>query len=636
MVRYRVPTFKSYLKGTIPMTRKSKNTRGMKLEQLENRELLAADIMLSGDMLIVDGHEKYDDVIQIEEVRSYGKQGPGYEISVMDAKGNVRKNDQGQSLNIFVKQEDVRSLVVRGHGGDDKIVNHSKLSMRAYGGDGNDSISGGTGNDVLAGQNGNDVIYGQAGNDRILGGSGNDRLYGFHGNDSINGGSGDDRLYGQEGNDRLYGANGNDWLYGGNGDDVLSGNAGGDRMRGDDGNDRIYGGSGVDIAQGGNGADRLIGQSGNDVLIGQAGNDFLFGNDGNDRMFGGDGDDRLFGHDGNDRLDGGNGNDRLSGMNGDDHLLGKDGSDRLYGGNDNDFLEGGDQSDILQGNGGNDTLYGQGGGDLINGGTGNDGLFGGAGQDVMSGSSGADRFLAMDNETWTGTDIVDWMDDVSSEDAVISFGNAAAVNDITFGSLGESFDFAAGDFTEEEIELVDAALADLHRKTNNTTLLKTASGGQISFLRQGSQTSDNSFQVGGWNNGVDIVLTDRTFSSDDRVYRVSIHEIAHNWEDENPGWDAWKAISGWTTEDKSGDPNYTQGLNASQTWYHLADAGFAREYGRTNPKEDFATSMAAYFVAESGRTYEFGPAQGGTESGAAAIPEKLEFLDDFFAGLTTV
>jgi Ca2+-binding RTX toxin-like protein len=139
-------------------------------------------------------------------------------------------------------------------------------SIKAYGGDGNDTLI--TAND----------------DDLLVGGAGNDSLSARGGPDSLDGGAGDDRLLGGDGADTLDGGTGTDTLDGGADDDLLSGSDGADSLIGGNGLDRLYGGQDADVLDGGNGQDTLDGGTGDDVLRGGGGADFLTGGAGADRF----------------------------------------------------------------------------------------------------------------------------------------------------------------------------------------------------------------------------------------------------------------------------------------------------------------------------------------------------------------
>jgi Ca2+-binding RTX toxin-like protein len=144
----------------------------------------------------------------------------------------------------IVSTSDIKSIIVNGGDGNDRIVNDTNLAAWMTGGNGNDSIWGGSGNDSLYGAAGADQLTGRGGNDSLSGDAGNDTLFGDAGNDTLNGGLGDDLLVAGDGNDVAYGGDGNDTIWGGAGHDLLYGDAGADRILGGLGNDTIDGGLG--------------------------------------------------------------------------------------------------------------------------------------------------------------------------------------------------------------------------------------------------------------------------------------------------------------------------------------------------------------------------------------------------------
>lgn len=93
---------------------------------------------------------------------------------------------------------DVDYVIIRGHGGNDKLSNYSSVTSVIYGGSGNDKLYGGPGNDTLRGGAGDDKLYGGDDRDHLHGDTGDDELYGEDGQDVLYGGAGDDYLDGSE------------------------------------------------------------------------------------------------------------------------------------------------------------------------------------------------------------------------------------------------------------------------------------------------------------------------------------------------------------------------------------------------------------------------------------------------------
>jgi hypothetical protein len=298
---------------------------------------------------------------------------------------------------------------------------------------------------------------------------------------------------------------------------------------------------------------------------------------------------------------------RFSGKGGDDTfdstyiypciLDGGDGNDELEGGGGNDKISGGSGDDTLRGVGGDDTLYGGTGRDRLYGGSGLDGLYGGDDVDQLYGNDGADRFLVFEGATEHK--------DASSSDAVVRFKNGAR------------------SWKTSEIEAVDGGLKHLHLKTRNDNLLETKTGGVLLFTRDGSKGTTRGTNFGSGR----ISLYDGAFSSSGQTALTSIHEVGHNWDTEHSNWSSWLKLSGWRSSRPSSSEasKYSMGTDEDEDWWHLKTAGFARSYGKTNPREDFASSWESYFVFKDKLT---------NSTGVVALPSaKTGHLDRFFSSL---
>lgn len=308
---------------------------------------------------------------------------------------------------------------------NDTVVNRSNLSMSAYGGTGDDTLTGGPGRDELRGQSGDDRVHGAAGRDAVHGGAGADTVAGDADDDLVDGGGGRDVVWGGAGNDELNDAVGThraaDVFHGGPGLDVVTyglrsapviadpgGLPGSDGERGEGDSisgdvEKIVGGSGSDTLTGGSGREHLIGGGGNDRLTGLDGDDVLHGGAGDDRLVGGTGNDEFRGEGGADTMLGGPGVDGvgyagagpvvadLDGVTGDDghrgerdtigadieQLFGGAGNDTLTGNGLPNYLDGGLGNDLLRGGAGNDELWAVDGNDRVYGEAGDDNLYGG-------------------------------------------------------------------------------------------------------------------------------------------------------------------------------------------------------------------------------------------------------------------
>lgn len=290
---------------------------------------------------------------------------------------------------------------------------------------------------------------------------------------------------------------------------------------------------------------------------------------------------------------------------------------RAFGGNDTVNNSTALPSTIF-GGAGNDNLYGGLGPDTIFGEGGRDGLFGGDAEnhDQLHGGDDADRFLDM------GTP-VDNAWDFGNENANIwiNSGNGA---DMQFQGFSENAVFEAGYVTRNDVILIDQALSALHHATGNTKLLKDEIGFQISILLQGERTSGPN--IIGWNQFGSINISRDAFTTEDLVLQTVLHEFGHNWDNENPLWSEFMGISDWVNSNPG--TNHVSGDSQTESWWYDSQATFARDYGKTSPTEDFATSFAAYFMDRIGRTYLGGP-------GATNVPEKMLFISQFLFSMSS-
>ena len=313
---------------------------------------------------------------------------------------------------------------------------------------------------------------------------------------------------------------------------------------------------------------------------------------------------------------GGAGNDLLEGSNATDLLHGNDG---------NDTLRGNQGSDLLYGDSGHDNLYGHGGMDELWGGDGRDGLHGGAGYDKLSGGSGSDRFL-MENDG-------DSIHGKSSEDVAIHFEKGkkqsrtkknVTIGEETFEKV--KFTIGPGTWNAADIERVDQAFQVMHHLTGNTNLLKRHNGKEMTFVRMGAQTLQDQdgkdlaaegFAVGGYNSGSKIGLTNNAFGDKDHLHQVIFHEIGHNWDEksENSRTREFRDLSGWKGKT------------------HDGSADFARPYGETNSKEDYATCFAAYMMDKAGMNYN-GLSDNEHDALMLTIADKLDVIDDLVDALS--
>ncbi|MBI1833039.1 MAG: hypothetical protein HYR84_16485 [Planctomycetes bacterium] len=295
---------------------------------------------------------------------------------------------------------------------------------------------------------------------------------------------------------------------------------------------------------------------------------------------------------------------------GTDHFIGGAGNDVLFGGAGNDILEGGAGNDQLFGNAGDDTLYGN---------AGADGLCGGPGFNFDIGGPGADRFLLA-----TKGDLL--LDQIAA-DVRINFVGFVGTEDFAPDKVVGTHPT----WSDPDIQAVDFALAQVERRVGNTSLLKMPDGTPLTFRRHG-HTADKDSLLLGWNT-LDGRITLLDFAFDDLgwLHRSVYHEIAHNWEDPgvNKSWDAFTNLSGWANGKKPPGNDtllYMQAPETDSDWWFKKGSAFTRDYGRTNPWEDWATSVEAYFS----QAYT-----GEMEAGAKLAPAKVGVVNQFLTSKST-
>jgi agmatine deiminase len=156
--------------------------RKLKLETLENRKQMAADLGFDGNW-IIQGTEQADQIYVARDAQDS-------RVLLVEVNGRVVGEEYAA---------DVNRLTIAGRGGNDHIeIDQTAGSIAVP-----TVINGGNGNDVLVGGSGNDVIYGGAGHDELVGAAGNDRLFGESGDDYLEGGPGNDVLDGGRGINEL-------------------------------------------------------------------------------------------------------------------------------------------------------------------------------------------------------------------------------------------------------------------------------------------------------------------------------------------------------------------------------------------------------------------------------------------------
>ncbi len=212
----------------------------------------------------------------------------------------------------------------------------------------------------------------------------------------------------------------------------------------------------------------------------------------------------------------------------------------------------------------------------------------------MTGGSGQDRFL-----DWTGNLLAlgETRTDVTGADAVVFFRNDGQ----QLAALGSGFGlvtFSAGTWTDAQVESVDKGLFTLQKETNNTRLLKTDGGGSLTFHKAGTPDDSAADGVLGWNAGGGTITITSAAGSGFDLRGTAIHEVGHNWDTESPFYQQWLSLSGWEGNIPGLHdvfPPAGKVKSSDGGWWHNANAQFARDYGKTNPMEDWSTSWEAFF-----------------------------------------
>jgi hypothetical protein len=248
----RVPFRRGFSSMAAPVRRPQPPRVSLKLEQLENRSLLSAELV--GDTLWITG-TPHDDRVKLTAHPS------STELQV-EVNGVVHR---------FAVDGSFQSIVIDTGDGNDRVFLHHHLN-RLFPGEfppPEIRIETGAGNDRVEGHRKLELglfVSAGSGSDRVRTGRGDDRVLGGSGSDHVDAGGGDDEIFGDEGNDRLEGRGGDDYASGGPGRDRLWGNGGQDFLSGDEDADWLAGDPGSDILVGGDGRDFLNGGSGADWL----------------------------------------------------------------------------------------------------------------------------------------------------------------------------------------------------------------------------------------------------------------------------------------------------------------------------------------------------------------------------------
>jgi hypothetical protein len=207
-------------------------------------------------------------------------------------------------------------------------------------------------------------------------------------------------------------------------------------------------------------------------------------------------------------------------------------------------------------------------------------------------------------------------------------------------------------WSNREIEIVDEAFAKLFDARGDNRLLKETRGSAPLTFYQGDLGTDagrntvftktgGCTTTGPWYNPTtycdnrsyfdrrEIAIADWSESSAsenaDAIDTV-IHELGHNYDDDGVSsatWESFKKLSGWVQypSNKTGlfkGADFSTGTGENKGWYRSTNSSsqFARNYGGTNPMEDFATVWERYF--DNGRS---------TSATNSVLKQKLQLIE---------
>ena len=369
-----------------------------------------------------------------------------------------------------------------------------------------------------------------------------DEIYGLGGNDHIRSSNSSLRAEGGDGNDTLLGnANLPDWdgavpfdvLIGGAGDDLLSTGGGDDDMTGGVGADRFeiqVSGGNATVHDFDADVDRLGFAESDTVVLSSmfdasmvhfgtvattAAQRFVFDAASGAMYFDGDGNgggaqtqiadinvvggtfdfndlyiaptpgiNVINGTNGDDTISGTDEDDEINAGGGDDLVIAEDGDDQVFGGDGNDELRGSTGADVMFGDAGNDVVNGSDGRDIVYGGSGNDTLLGQGDEDTLDGGAGADR---MEGGEFGDTYIVD-----NAGDRVVETATRRTGGDEVQASINYTLTANV-----ETLTLVGAAIngtgnGDDNRMHGNelANRLRGADGDDVVYGNDGNDTLD--------------------------------------------------------------------------------------------------------------------------------------------------
>jgi hypothetical protein len=229
-------------------------------------------------------------------------------------------------------------------------------------------------------------------------------------------------------------------------------------------------------------------------------------------------------------------------------------------------INGGDGNDDLMGGDGNDDLMGGNGNNTLNGGNGNNLIIGGTGTNVFHNTgTGSSAFLwqsKTNGDSWASGSSITSVNS-GKDDANLVFTDASTINGFTYLS-----------WTDSDILKVVDTIRYTYNLLGNYRYFCTSSNIATKMLKvpDGGVGSSGALKFTGMNvNSGEAIILDTTWM--DKAELV-IHEFGHNWH-HSPYYQQLAAISWNGNSKKSGT---------------LA-GDFARDYGATNPLEDWTTTL---------------------------------------------
>ncbi len=252
------------------------------------------------------------------------------------------------------------------------------------------------------------------------------------------------------------------------------------------------------------------------------------------------------------------------------------------------LADGGSGNDTLIGGCGNDYLYGGDGNDILDGGGGDDMIIGGIGTNrFYNHGTGSSAFVWMGNDHWAAGNVN------YSTDALMVFSATGHDGKSSYLYSGVNFEYRP--WTETEVFAVVDVVAHAYEVIGNYTFFQHSTYDDRSIRFCLTDNREVSFA------GITVYESAIIFAVNKGGLNSStiIHEVAHLWNfgmtnsywgNSNPYWNEFWSIS-WQNENGTIKSNSVLG-------------DFARDYGRTNPREDWATAVAlvVYGTNPSGYT----------------------------------